>query len=74
MADLDDLKATKSLAITNLKTALTSPKPTYSVDGQRVEWTEYTDMLRRQISGLNELIAAEEFDVEQTQLFPGMVE
>jgi hypothetical protein len=34
-----------------------SPKPSYTVHGHSVSWTEYQRMLREQISGLNQLIA-----------------
>lgn len=70
MSDLTDLQEAKSLAITRLKECLAQPKPSYDIEGQEVSWTEYQDMLRKQIKELSELIALEQGPYEEhTQAF-----
>lgn len=69
MADLDDLRTAKSSAIARLKDVLAAPKPTYSIDGQTVAWTDYARQLREQIAGLNDLIQAEEGPSEEETVF-----
>lgn len=49
-----------------------SPKPSYSIDGQSVSWTEYMAMLGEQIAGLKMEIDSEDDDdivEEHTQAF-----
>ena len=56
MAYLDDLKTTRDQMASILVEITTSPKPSYSIDGQAVSWTEYLKMLQDQLSKMNELI------------------
>ena len=48
-------------ALANLEAKLldatVSPKPTYSIDGQSVQWNEYLRMLMDGIKDLNEMLA-----------------
>ena len=41
--------------ITNINTALASPKPSYKVNDQEFNWTEYVDMQFRSLEKANEL-------------------
>lgn len=43
--------------ITNINTALASPKPSYRVNDQEFQWTEYVDMQFRSLEKANELRA-----------------
>jgi hypothetical protein len=58
--DLDEIKSIKTLAIAALKTAMTAPKPDYSIDGQSVSWTAYVAMLREQTAWCDQQIASNE--------------
>jgi hypothetical protein len=60
--NLEHLQTLKTsiLAKLNEVIAAGSTKPTYSLDGQVVSWTEYQDMLMRQLANINNLINAEE--------------
>lgn len=52
MSYLDDLRAARDQAAARLKEILAAPKPSYSIDGQQVSWTEYTRMLRQTVADL----------------------
>ena len=57
---LENLQTTKSNIAALLVELTTNPKPTYSIDGQVVSWSEYFQMLTGQMKALNELINSEE--------------
>jgi hypothetical protein len=44
------------------------PKPTYTINGQEVEWMEYQEMLQKEIKGWNEQIAAGDPDDEPFEI------
>lgn len=46
-------------ATDNLAAIMASPKPSYNIDGQQVSWTEYHDMLTRQIQWANDELRSE---------------
>lgn len=50
-----------------------APKPTYTVDGQNFQWTQYTEMLRKQIMALTTDIGALDRGggLTMTQVFAG---
>lgn len=60
MADIDDLKTIKTQVISLLKDLTVNPKPSYDLDGQKVSWAEYQQMLFARLDVLNQLIAADE--------------
>lgn len=67
MADIDDLKTIKTQVIALLKDLTTNPKPSYDLDGQKVAWAEYQQILFAQLDGINKQIAADEpFEVHTT--------
>ena len=41
-----------------------NPKPTYSIDGQAVSWTEYLAQLQKTISWCDDMLAREDGPVE----------
>lgn len=60
MSDLSDLQEIKSNMIARLKEVTAKPKANYSIDGQSVNWADYTEMLREQIKEITDLINLEE--------------
>lgn len=56
MAYVDDLVTARTSAAARLVEVLAEKKPSYSVDGQAISWTEYTAMLRETIRDLTEQI------------------
>lgn len=59
MTDLEYLQARKTAILLELST-LTGEKPSYSIDGQSVSWTEYRRMLFEQLKTINDLINMED--------------
>ena len=55
-ADLECLQQTRSNYIKQWLELSEKPKPSYSLDGQRVSWTEYQKFLTKQIELLDEQI------------------
>jgi len=43
-----------------------NPKPSYDIDGQKVHWTDYLDMLYKNRDRLNEAIRKEEGPCEES--------
>lgn len=57
-ADVQRLINIRDQEIANLDAATAAPKPSYSIDGESVDWTTYTDRLLVRIEQLNKLIVA----------------
>ncbi len=53
MAYIDDLITARDNFAAKLAEVSASPKPTYSIDGQSVSWTEYYKFLSEQVQSLN---------------------
>ncbi|MGE3804156.1 MAG: hypothetical protein AB7K24_05740 [Gemmataceae bacterium] len=71
MAAADDLQTTYDQLAANLAEITASPKPTYSIDGQKVSWAEYHRLLTDQLKAVRELIAADSGPYEfRTQALP----
>lgn len=64
-SNLDLLKVQRRQVQELIVSIQANPKPTYDIDGQNIEWTEYLDMLYKQLSRLNELINFEEGPIEE---------
>lgn len=47
--DVATLTQIRDRAADNLNAVLANPKPTYSIDGQSVSWTEYMERLKAEI-------------------------
>ena len=56
---LENLQTAYEQVCANLVTITASPKPTYNIDGQLVEWTEYMKMLTEQLEALTAAINAQ---------------
>lgn len=56
MALVDTLRAARDQAAANLQLALTSPRPNYSIDGESVSWSDYTDKMQQMIEKLQKQI------------------
>jgi len=50
----------RSLTLTQLEELRDSPKPTYSIDGQRVSWTEYLESLQQTVDWCDRKLASYE--------------
>jgi hypothetical protein len=54
---LAKMKEIRDAAQDRLLEVLSHPKPTYTVDGQEFQWTEYCKMLKDQIAEVSAAIA-----------------
>jgi hypothetical protein len=59
LTNLQLLQTTKAQVLTVLAEITACPKPSYSIDGQSVSWSDYVAMLTKQVETLNELINQE---------------
>jgi len=59
---ITDLTTARDRAATRLKEVLANPKPSYSVNGQTIQWSAYCNMLTETIDRCNRLIAAGDND------------
>lgn len=59
MSSLQDLQTARSNLIARYREATENPRPTYDVDGQRVEHNAFRRSLLDEIGRLNRLLAAE---------------
>lgn len=57
---VSDVETIKSQALERLLELTTSPKPTYSVDGQSVSWGEYLKQLQETVRWCDEQIIREQ--------------
>lgn len=57
--DLATLQAIKTNLLAILSDLSSNPKPSYSIDGQSVSWSEYFSMVSDQLDKINALINAE---------------
>lgn len=63
-SDAEQLATIKSQALANLVAITENPKPTYDIDGQEVEWTEYQKMLQDQVAWVDgQLAVASPFEI-----------
>lgn len=58
--DAANIATIRSNLLTALATESANPKPSYSVDGQSVDWNGYRASVLKQIADLNSLMAAAE--------------
>jgi tartrate dehydratase beta subunit/fumarate hydratase class I family protein len=65
MAYPDDLTTARDSAAARLVEVLSEKKPSYSIDGESISWTEYAAMLTKQIEDLTKAIqiAAGPFEI-----------
>lgn len=60
MNDGDRLRQIKSQALSNISAITTSPKPSYSIDGQSVSWGEYLRQLQETVKWCDQQLASEQ--------------
>ncbi|HEY4309853.1 MAG TPA: hypothetical protein VGN12_10415 [Pirellulales bacterium] len=58
--DLDQLQAIKSQALAIIADLTAAPKPTYTIDGQQVAWSDYLAQLRQTVAWCDDQIARDE--------------
>ena len=56
--NLAQLAIVRTQIIERLVEITKSPKPTYTIDGQKVDWTDYQRMLFEQVKQVDEAVAA----------------
>lgn len=56
--DTSQIEAIRNQALTQIEQVRANPKPSYSVDGQRIDWQQYVDSLLRTVDWCDEKIAA----------------
>ncbi len=50
----------RSLTLAQLEALRANPKPTYSIDGQRVSWTDYIESLQQTVDWCDQKLAGYE--------------
>jgi hypothetical protein len=64
MSDQQQLQLIRQQTLTQLIDLRANPKPTYSIDGQMVSWSEYAAALQRTIDWCDvKLVGIEPFEV-----------
>lgn len=51
-----EVEAIRDAAVSALTEAMTSPKPDYSIDGQKVSWTDYRKSLQESIDWATQML------------------
>ena len=64
--NLAELKGIKGNLIALIKEVTSAPKPNYTIDGQKVDWSDYLEMLYRQLKANEELITTFDEPYEKT--------
>jgi hypothetical protein len=49
MTEVEQIQSIRSQTLVQLDAIRADPKPTYWIDGQRVQWQEYADSLQRSV-------------------------
>ena len=61
--EIEQIALIRTQTLTQLEELRTNPKPSYSIDGQNVSWTEYAESLQQTIDWCDrKLIEAEPFE------------
>ena len=63
--DAQNIATIRSNLLASLATESASPKPSYSIDGQSVDWNGYRKAITQQIKDLDELLAASQGPIEE---------
>ena len=59
-SEVEQIASIRSLTLAQLEQLRADPKPTYSLDGQRVSWTEYIESLQQTIDWCDQKLAGYE--------------
>jgi hypothetical protein len=64
MTDVQQIQSIRSQTLAQLDALRADPKPSYWIDGQRVQWQEYADALQRTVDWCDQkLTEYEPFEV-----------
>jgi hypothetical protein len=64
MNDIQQIQSIRSQTLTQLDDLRADPKPSYWIDGQRVQWQEYADSLQRTVDWCDQkLLEYQPFEV-----------
>lgn len=64
MTDHEQIAQIRSLSLAQLAELRAAPKPTYAIDGQRVDWQQYAESLQQTIDWCDRILAdGEPFEV-----------
>jgi hypothetical protein len=58
-SDSQQIAAIKSQTLAGISEITAAPKPTYSIDGQTVAWSDYLQQLRQTVDWCDEKLAGE---------------
>ena len=60
MTDIEQIQSIRSQTLAQLDALRADPKPTYWIDGHRVQWQEYAESLQRTIEWCDQKLADNE--------------
>lgn len=69
MASIDDLKTARDNVAARIKEITASPKPSYEIDGQSVDWNDYLKTLLGALKDIDEAITDRDPYFITTQVF-----
>jgi hypothetical protein len=65
MSDREQIETIRSLTLAQLVDLRANPKPTYSIDGQTISWTNYVQSLQQTVDWCDaKLVGLEPFEVQ----------
>jgi len=71
VADIDVIRTIRSQTLALISEITANPKPSYSLDGQQVAWTEYLAQLQRTVAWCDERLAGDDpFELHTTGYTP----
>lgn len=59
-SEAQQISSIRSLTLAQLEQLRANPKPTYSIEGQRVSWTEYIESLQETVDWCDRKLASYE--------------
>jgi len=57
MTDTEQIQSIRTQTLAQLDALRAAPKPSYWIDGQRVQWQEYADSLQRAVDWCDQKLA-----------------
>ena len=64
MTDIEQIQSIRTQTLVQLDALRAAPKPSYWIDGQRVQWQEYADSLQQTVDWCDQkLVEYEPFEV-----------
>ena len=67
MADVDTLATIKTQILARIEEVTAAPKPTYTIDGQFIDWNNYLNTLLNQLDKVNTQISLAQGPIEVHQ-------